>query len=458
MPFTYSPQLGRRDLFRVGLTTLAGYHLLPMLGPLQVQAKERVKVRGSAEYCIFLFLNGGAPQLDTWDLKEGPWTPGDFDVRTLSSGIKWPHGQFPKLAGILDKVALARSCAAWESGHARAQYYMQVGHIFSPPRATEMPAVGAVVAYEMQSRQKPSDFLPPFVSINFVQNQAGLVREGCLPDSCGPLVVHTERPTPFVVPPEEKPTFERRWDLLQSLEHSGRSDLESFQEFEAHAQNARRMMISPQLGPVLTLSQEDRARYGNSAFGDGCLLARQLVQAEGGSRYIMVSQNGWDLHANMYEPTAKVNHYTLCRDLDAALPALILDLERTKDRHGESLLSKTLVVCVGEFGRTGGNLTLNKGRDHNQHAMSALFAGGGVKGGQVFGETDEKGVKVTRPDWNQNRPIYPEDVLATIYSVLGIDWSKKLTNTPSGRAFEYIEQMSGTNFVPFGEVTRLFEA
>src|SRR5580700_9910284 len=183
MEMTDRPTLARRDFCRVGMATLSGFYLLPMLRPINVQAKQTVQPRGAAEYCVFLFLNGGAPQLDTWDLKEGRWTPPDFEVRRTGSGILWPYGQFPKLAARLDRVALARSTAAWENAHARAQYYTQVGHIFSPARANEMPSVGAVVAYEFASRRRVTDFLPPFVAINFGAAQAGLIKQGCLPEA-----------------------------------------------------------------------------------------------------------------------------------------------------------------------------------------------------------------------------------------------------------------------------------
>ena len=120
------------------------------------------------------------------------------------------------------------------------------------------------------------------------------------------------------------------------------------------------------------------------------------------------------------------------------------------------MLERTFIVCIGEFGRTGGDLTVNLGRDHNQHASTALFAGAGVRGGVVFGVTDDKGERVIKSEWEEKRSIYPEDVIATIYSQLGIDWTKKMTNTPSGRAFEYIEQQSGTKFVNFHEISTLF--
>ena len=116
---------------------------------------------------------------------------------------------------------------------------------------------------------------------------------------------------------------------------------------------------------------------------------------------------------------------------------------RCGPRMDKTLLEKTFIVCMGEFGRTGGELTINKGRDHNRSAFSAVFAGAGVKGGRAFGVTDSNGVNVLQSEWNEKRSIYPEDVMVTIYSLLGIDWTKKITNTPSGRAFEYIEQQSG---------------
>lgn len=150
------------------------------------------------------------------------------------------------------------------------------------------------------------------------------------------------------------------------------------------------------------------------------------------------------------------NQYALSRELDSTLSSLLTDLSQTKVKDGSALLDKTLVVCMGEFGRTVGDVTVNKGRDHNRFAGVALFAGAGVKGAQIIGATDETGGKVADPGWNKKRPIYPEDVTATIYSTLGIDWAKKITSTPSGRAFEYIEAMSGTTFLDVGEIAPLF--
>jgi uncharacterized protein (DUF1501 family) len=135
---------------------------------------------------------------------------------------------------------------------------------------------------------------------------------------------------------------------------------------------------------------------------------------------------------------------------------MLSDLAQTKFADGKALLEKTFVVSVGEFGRNGGDLTINKGRDHNRYASIGLFAGAGVKGGRILGATDPNGEKVVETGWEEKRSIYTEDVLATIYSQMGIDWNKKITNTPSGRDFEYLEPASGTQFVGFREISSLF--
>src|SRR5579872_119061 len=449
------PTLSRRHLFQRGAMTVSGYWLLPMLRPVNVVAKDSVTPRGGAECCIFLFLNGGASQLDSFDVKEGKWTPPDFDVRTVKPGIRLPYSLFPQLSAQLDHLAIARSVEAWESAHSRAQYYMQVGHPFSPARRNEMPALGAVIAAESAARRKPTDFLPPFVAMNFSGTSAGLVRQGCLPYEYGPLPIEMKQGTEFVIDRNDRAIFDRRWKLREALEGAA-SEPDGSSEFNSFYSSALSMLTAPGLAEAFTVPAEDRARYGASTLGDSCILARNLVRADAGTRFISISHNGWGLHADMFDPKNPRNHYGLSRELDTAFAALLTDLAKTRAKDGKTLLEKTFIVCMGEFGRTGGELTINKGRDHNRSAFSAVFAGAGVKGGRVFGVTDSNGVNVLQSEWNEKRSIYPEDVMVTIYSLLGIDWTKKITNTPSGRAFEYIEQQSGTDFVRFREMSNLF--
>jgi uncharacterized protein (DUF1501 family) len=241
---------------------------------------------------------------------------------------------------------------------------------------------------------------------------------------------------------------------LNRLPQAGASGNDRFfQDFDAFYRGARTMMESPEIPKVLTVNEEERKRYGSSQLGDACVLARNLVRAEAGTHFIMISQPGWDLHANIYD---QAGQYKLARELDPALASLLTDLENIKAKDGRTLLEKTFICCMGEFGRTPGEPTVNKGRDHHRDAFAGIFAGAGVQGGRVIGATDELGQKIVDPGWHKKRPIYIEDVAATVYSSMGIDWTKKITTTPSGRAFEYIENQSGTDFIDPGEVSELF--
>jgi uncharacterized protein (DUF1501 family) len=213
------------------------------------------------------------------------------------------------------------------------------------------------------------------------------------------------------------------------------------------------MMRSPQMAQIMTISEEDRVRYGKSQIGDACLLARNLIQAEAGTRYAMVVHNGWDHHANLYDPNG---HPKKCRDLDASLSSLLEDFSARRFKDGKTLLEKTLIVCMGEFGRTPGEPNLSKGRDHYPQVNTGIFAGAGIPGGRVLGASDDKGEKIVNFGWQKRRPIYPEDLLATIYSALGIDWSKKLTNTPSGRDFYYIEPVSQNTVLDVDEIRTIW--
>jgi hypothetical protein len=138
-----------------------------------------VKPRGTAEFCIFINLSGGATHVDTFDIKEGKWTPGDFDIRTVKPGIRMPYGLFPQLSEKLDRLVLVRSLQAWETEHIRGQYYLQVAHQTSPARNKEMPSVGSVIAYECGQSRRPSDFLPPYVAMNFTSGPFRVIGEGC---------------------------------------------------------------------------------------------------------------------------------------------------------------------------------------------------------------------------------------------------------------------------------------
>jgi len=436
--------------------SMAGYHLLPLVQP-KAKAAGKATPRGSARFCIFVMLEGGQSHVDSWDFKEGPWTPEDFDVRELPGVGKWPFALYPELAKRRDKFTLVRSLEGWESQHGRGQYYMQTAHQHNPALAPELPPIGTVVAYEYAERRRETDSLPPYVAFNTFP-QVGLIGPGFLPATYGPFHVDTESDVSALAPPEaEREEFQRRWELLKRFDGRLRSDSslekKAFRDFHNYYEGAVDLMSDPRSAKIFSLPEEEKRRYGGNVTGDAFILARNLVTADAGTHYIFLSHADWDHHGKIYE---KGNFYERSWELDTALSQLLDDLEATKRPDGTSVLDETLICCLGEFGRTPGELTNIAGRDHYQYAFTGLFAGAGVGGGQVIGATDEQGAKIVDPGWSAKRGIYPEDLATTIYSALGIDWSKKMSGTPSGRDFYYIEIFSPTQLLANRVVDELF--
>jgi uncharacterized protein (DUF1501 family) len=257
-------------------------------------------------------------------------------------------------------------------------------------------------------------------------------------------------------------TMKRRWERLQQLDASlrgGQPGLDrSFADYHEYYRGAWSIMNDARVAEIFSIPDEDRKRYGSSSIGNSLVLARNLFRADAGTRFILASHGGWDHHGDIYKEKTR-NHPVLIRELDAAFTSLIRDLESTPSRHsaGKSLLDETLVVAMSEFGRTPGPISATRqGREHFIHCHSGMFAGGGVQRGAVIGKTDELGGTIVEPGWSGNRPIYMEDIACTIYSALGIDWTKTIQNTPFGRAFHYVEPASGTKYVRFQPVRELF--
>jgi len=475
MPIEHSPfpRLRRREFCRLGALSVVGGSLLPMAGSLNAASDSKVEPRGGADCVIVLNLVGGPSQMDTFDVKDLKSTPEDLDIRTTKLGYRWPYGLLPNLGEVLDDVLVVRSMAAWETLHNLAQYYLQVGHPFNPARVREMPSMGSVIAYELLSKAKESDFLPPFVSMNYPAGPVNgtLIRQGYLDSSTAPLTLDVREGgnMPFLLKEDYKSRFSRRLDFLRSFDTSrqmsGSGVAPELREWESFSRGAEKMIKSPKIADVFNLGEEDRKRYGGSPLGDACLVARNMAAAEAGARYILVSQSGWDHHGDIYgkdtdglmeDRRARGGLYKNCGDLDPAMAALLTDLKKTKSKSGSPLLDRTFVVAAGEFGRTPGELTDIKGRDHWPAVRAGLFAGAGVQTGRVMGATSDSGGEIVKHDWHKKRAIYPEDITATIYSVLGIDWTKKIGGTPSGREFQYVEPMSGTDFIGSTEVSEFF--
>jgi hypothetical protein len=450
--------LTRREAFRLGAVSMSAYWFLPLLKPKVTHAAGAAKPRGTARFCIFVMLDGGQSHLDSWDLKEGKWTPPDFDVREVKPGVKWPMGLYPNLAKQLDRVTLLRSMEAWDSVHGRAQYYVQAAHSLNPALQKEIPPIGSVVALELMSQRRSSDTLPPYVALNVTQSQAGLLKSGFLPAKYSPFHIDTNTGfSAYQLDPSLRDDFQRRWALLKDFDARLRNDsslqAKAYRDYNDHYESAVQLISDPRTEKLFALTEDERRRYGSTITGDAALIARNLVEADAGTRFIFLQQYGWDHHQNIY---TRANFYKHSFELDAALASLLEDLATRKRPGGQSLLDETLVVCMGEFGRTPGDLTGLKGRDHYQYAMTALFAGGGVKGGQILGKTDETGARIIDTGWGLKRSVYMEDVATTIYSAMGVDWTRKLSGTPSGRDFYFIEPFAAKQMIGNREIAALF--
>lgn len=459
---TSVPQLTRREAFRLGALSISGFHLLPFVAG-NVHAQSKISPRSSADCVIFLNLQGGPSQMDTFDVKEGKWGPENRDIRTTPQGFKFPYGLMPKLTGNLSDLLIVRSMEAWETVHSRGQYYLQTGHPVSPARVKEMPSIGSIIAYEFEQKKKSSDFLPPFISMNYAATTmyGPLQGEGSLPSYCSPLTMDlNDKNLPFLVAEKDRDRFNQRWKLLQELDGTSQKltaqSPKTARQYDAFRNAVHRMMVEPKIGEVMQLTKEEHVAYGSTPLGDACVIARNMVAANAGAKFIFVTQPGWDHHGNIYGKEGKGGIYKTCSDLDGAFSALLTDLKRIKRSDGSSLLDRTLVVCMGEFGRTPGDLTTQLGREHYAKAMVGAFAGAGVKGSRVLGATDDEAAAVTDFGWSGKRPIYIEDISATIYSTLGIDWTKRITNMPSGRDFVYIDPAATQKVVNFREIPEFF--
>lgn len=458
-----SLHLTRRALLRVGGVNVVG-GFLGAFTPRNVLAQSKVAPAATARQVLFLNLEGGMSQVDTLDAKEGAWTPDSFDIRACGNGLRLPHGLMPNLARALDRVTVVRSLAAWDAVHGRAQYYIQTAHPLNQALAREVPAIGAVVCHELATTRKPGDSLPAYVSMNMAGNQAGLITNGFLSAEHGPLNLAVGGDGPPSLAPDRNAveTMKRRWERLQLLDQSlrgGQPGLDrGFRDYHDYYRGAWAIINDPRVAEIFTISEADRQRYGSSAIGNSLVLARNLFRADAGVRFILASHGGWDHHSDIYKEKTR-NHPVLIRELDAAFTSLVEDLAAAPSRsqQGKTLLDETLVIAMSEFGRTPGPVSATRqGREHFIHVHSGMFAGGGVRRGGVIGATDAQGGAIVDPGWSGARPIYMEDIACTIYSALGIDWTKVITSTPSGRAFHYVEPASGTRYMRFQPVRELF--
>ena len=415
----------RRDFLRVG--ALAGLGLsLPLLLRSQARADQPRKRHARAKSVILVYLGGGLSHHDSFDLKpdapaevRGQYNPINSNVPGVRVGEL-----LPLMARTMDKVALVRSGSHNNDHHETATNWALSGRFGSA--FGDYPAVGAVVAHETGFAGK----LPPYVAVPrnpsftwelgksaFLGGRYESFKTG--DPNAADFKVQDLSPAEPLTPRRA----ERRKNLLDAVDTlakqvEGNDQIETYDEFR---QRAAAMILSEEARSAFAIDREPtkvRDRYGRNTFGQSALLARRLV--EGGVRFVTVNYGGWDHHAKIWDGLSKK-----LPEFDTALSALIDDL------HARGLLADTLVACYGEFGRTP-KINKDTGRDHWGPAASLLFAGAGVRPGQVIGATDKQGAYVTR------RPVAPADVACTIYEALGIDPRKHLV-TPDGRPVEILD-------------------
>lgn len=441
--FWRGPHLSRRVFFRHLSTALGGYFLLPS-GPMETVAKAAVRPIGTAKNVIFVMMGGGPSHIDTFDLKEGPWLPNSYEPTTYGD-VRWPRGLFPRLAEQMDSLAVVRSIKPWATAHEIASNWLQIGRNPASSLSAIAPHIGSVVALEFQNRSKDKT-LPPFFHLN-AGNGPGA---GYLSPLNAPFYFSPGgNPPPGTTHPDNQATFERRIALLNDLdaEFRGRGTLQAQGvQMESFNESARQLMYRADIDNLFRYSVDERTRYGNTGFGNACLVARNLLASDKGTRFIQINVGGWDNHVNIYTNALNPSNVnSLGRQFDTALGNLIGDLKTS------GLLDSTLVIAMGEFGRTLGTLNTTAGRDHFLQ-QSALMAGAGIKGGRSIGSTDAAGRDTTDPGWSRQRSIRAEDIEATIYSALGIDWTTVRRDDPLNRGFEYVPFSSQDLYGPIHDL------
>ncbi len=367
---------------------------MPAAAPLRNQGKR----------ALLIWLAGGASQFEMWDPKPGRETGGPF--RTIQTAVPGYHvcELMPRLAGMMDRLAVVRSLNTEVTAHAPAADLISTGRPKEP--ALEYPEIGVVLAKELAARDS---LLPDYVSLFLSTEGRRRPETGFLGGQHAPLLLEDSmRPENIDLPAgmSELQHTEREHlrQLLSSNFARGRAGANLVDGYNGAYQKVRGLMRSDALFDLEREPAAEREKYGPSTYGRQCLLARRLLEA--GVPMVKVARGFWDSHHDNFE-----SHRELVPDFDHVTATLLGDLE---DR---GLLDSTLVVVLSEFGRTP-QINKDVGRDHFAAAWSFALAGCGVRGGTVYGKTDEDGKTVVDGEAGA------ADVAATIYSALGIDPEK----------------------------------
>jgi hypothetical protein len=418
-------------MLKVGLLGAWGFGLDDLLRLRARAALGGVSNPAKVKSCILIWLAGGPSHLDTFDPKPEASSDvrGEFKpIDTSVAGLRISE-VFPKLAKAMDQMTLIRSVTSPEGDHDRAAHHLLTGYRPSP--ALIYPSYGSVVA---KARESSAKDLPPYVAVPDAPlfSSSGYLTPAYDPFGIGGDPNLDGFRVRDLTPPDQLTLdrLRRRRDMVKSLDRFARDVGEtpltaSRDQFAAKAYDLLTSAATQTAFKIGDEPKELRERYGRTPLGQSCLLARRLIEA--GVDFVTINDRGpgplgWDTHQQNF-PTIK---NTLAPPLDQGLSALIGDLA---DR---GLLDSTLVIMMGEFGRTP-KINNNAGRDHHSRANCALLAGGGMPKGALVGRTDGKG------DAPVDRPVTPADLAATLYTVLGIDPNHQF-QTPDGQPIRLVDK------------------
>ncbi len=410
-------KIDRRNMLKIGAAGAFGINLTSLL---TLDGKESPSTSG--KNAIFIFLTGGQAHQDTWDLKpEAGDKKGEFESIATNNPDLRICEHMPHLAKQADKYTIVRNVSHGQGAHSPGQRYLQTGNRKIP--SLEYPDYGAVISKEHQSpRGVPNYVLSPSGGSNSASYSSGYlgVAHGpftALGDPNAPNYSVRALATPEGLTLAQ---IEARQRLLKRVDTRFRGVDIANQEVEGMDKSYEKafdILQSEAVRKAFDIDSEDpkvRDQYGRHTFGQSCLLARRLVEA--GTRCVSLYNGGWDTHENNFTDLKNM----LLPPWDQGLAALLVDL------HDRGMLENTVVWCTGEFGRTPTINDKGAGRDHWSRAMSMLYAGGGIQGGQVIGETDKTASEPVGESYS------PDDAAASFYRAIGID-HKKEYHTRDGR-------------------------
>lgn len=394
----------RHFISHVAAGSAAALGASQFLAHLEANAAE---VQRNRKACILVWLGGGAPTIDMWDLKPNSKNGGEFKPISTAGDLQICE-HLPQIAQQMDSLSVVRSMATREADHMRGTYYMHTAYVPNP--TVVHPTFGSVVSHEL-GEKRPELEIPAFISIG-----GGSMSPGFLGMAHAPFVVDAQgRIQNANMDGMDTQRLGQRLEILGAIEdgfiRSDRGDVG-----QAHKdvyQKAVNLMTSSQMAAFRANeeSAETREMYGSTPFGNSLIMARRLVET--GVPFIEVrNPNGWDLHQNVFATLRNTN----LPMLDSGIAGLVADLKQ------RGMFEDTVVVCMGEFGRTP-RINANVGRDHWATSWSVLIGGGGLRGGVAVGETDEDGLRIVSESY------LPGDIWSTVAHALRIPLNTVHTST-----------------------------